>query len=178
VAALGMQAGLNGSNLHPWQDNHQKGRSMSQRSFWERFPSSIKVVLHAPVFWFGLLGVLLTLLIGRSLLLQAHAPAPADLFMQSVVQRDGTLGWHQLCPELQAQEPLSLLTSQVQQERMVELRQGLSLSMDYIGAHPRPQGGQIRLYVVTAHLPDGWTGQRTYIVYTQTSGCVEDVKNF
>jgi len=33
------------------------------------------------------------------------------------------------------------------------------------------------VYVMTAHLPNGWVGQRTYIVYTQASGCVEDVKN-
>lgn len=151
---------------------------MAQSSFWERFFSSIRFVLHAPALLSGILGVLLTLVIGTGWLLHGHTAVPADLFMQSVVQRDGALGWHQLCPELQTQEPLSLLANEVQQQREVESRQGLSLSMDYIGAHPRSQGGQIRLYVVTAHLPDGWIGQRTYIVYTQASGCVEDVKNF
>lgn len=151
---------------------------MAQESFWERCASSIRFALHAPALWFGTLGVLLTLIIGIGWLLQSHTTVPADLFMQSVVQRDGALGWHQLCPDLQTQEPLPLLSDEVQQQRAVESRQGLSLSMDYIGAHPRPQGGQIRLYVITAHLPDGWIGQRTYIVYTQASGCVEDVKNF
>jgi hypothetical protein len=32
-------------------------------------------------------------------------------------------------------------------------------------------------YVVTARRPGGWIEQRTYIVYTQASGCIEDVKN-
>jgi len=98
--------------------------------------------------------------------------------MQSVVQRHAHLGWHQLFPALQAQMPLALLASQVQQQRSAEAGQGLTFTLDYIGAHAQPQGGQIRLYVVTAHRPSGWTGQRTYVVYTQASGCVQDVKDF
>src|SRR5258708_19813583 len=31
--------------------------------------------------------------------------------------------------------------------------------------------------VVRARRPHGWVGLRMYIVYTQTSGCVEDVEN-
>jgi hypothetical protein len=43
--------------------------------------------------------------------------------------------------------------------------------------HARPQGGEIRLYVVTACRPHGWVGLRMYIVYMQASGCVEDGEN-
>ncbi len=63
------------------------------------------------------------------------------------------------------------------EQRIAESGQDLTLTVDYVGAHARPQGGQIRMYVVTAHRPDGLVGQKTYIVYTQGSGCVEDVKN-
>jgi len=136
-------------------------------------------VLRFPIVWLGLAAVLATatLIGGTQWAVQANAPTPADEFMQSVVKRDGALGWHQLCPALQAQETLSALASQVEQQRIAESRQGLTLTVDYIGDHSRPQGGQIRLYVVTARRPDGWVGLRTYIVYTQASGCVEDVDN-
>jgi hypothetical protein len=132
--------------------------------------------------WIGLGTLLamltLTLAIGTRLVaVQANTPAPADLFMQSVVKRDGSLGWHQLCPALQAQMPLSALASQVEEQRIAESRESLTLVVDYVGARSRPQGGQIRLYLVTAHRPNGWVDQRTYIVYTQASGCIEDVKN-
>src|SRR5438105_149820 len=85
------------------------------------------------------------------LTIQANTPAPADLLMQSVVKRNGTLGWHQLCPAVQAQMPLSVLASQVEEQRIAESRESLTLVVDYVGAHSRPQGGQVRLYVVTAH---------------------------
>lgn len=137
-------------------------------------------VLRYPIVWLSLTVVLaiLTLIMGARLVVHANAPIPADMFMQSVVNRDGNLGWHQLCPALQAQEPLSALASQVQQQRHAEAAQGLTLAVDYIGAHSQPEGGQIRLYVVTAHRPNGWVEQRTYIVNTQASGCVEDVNNY
>jgi hypothetical protein len=136
-------------------------------------------VLRYPIIWLGLVFVLATptLVLATNWAVQSSAAAPADIFMQSVAKRDGTLGWHQLCPVLQAQEPLPVLASQVQEQRISESGQGLTLTIDYVGAHSQPQGGQIRLYVVTAHRPGGWVEQRTYIVYTQTSGCVENVKN-
>lgn len=131
------------------------------------------------ILWLALLGVLVTLslLLASRWVVQSKAPVPADLFMQSVVKRDGQLGWRQLCPAMQAQLPLSALTNQLEQQRTAESRQGLRLSVDYVGAHARAQGGQLRLYVLTAHRTDGWVGQRTYIVWTQASGCVEDVNN-
>jgi hypothetical protein len=108
---------------------------------------------------------------------QAKTPVPADLFMQSVVKRDGALGWHQLCPAVQAQMPLSMLVSQVRKQRIAESGKGLRLTVEYIGARARTQDGQIRVYVVSARRADGWSGQRTFIVTTQASGCVEDVTN-
>ena len=144
-----------------------------------RLLSRIVRLLHAPILWFALLivGACPILLLASTGTAQAQAPAPADLFMQSVVKRDGQLGWKQLCAPLQAQVSLSALTSQLQQQRSAETGQGLTLTVDYVGIHARPEGGQVRFYVVTAHRPDGWVGQRTYIVWTQVSGCVEDVNN-
>ena len=152
---------------------------MSQSSFQYHFQSIIWHILRSPVILLGVLAVLVVpaYVMGTRWAAQATAPAPADLFMQSVVKRDGNLGWHQLCPALQAQEPLAALTSQVEQQRIAESGEGLTLTVDYIGAYPRPHGGQIRLYVVTAHRPNGWVQQRTYSVYTQASGCVENVTN-
>jgi hypothetical protein len=153
--------------------------STSERSQ-NRLPSTILHVLRYPMMWLALVVLLatLTLILGTRLAVQANTPAPADVFMQSVVKRDGTLGWHQLCPALQAQMPLSALASQVEEQRIAESGQSLTLTVDYVGSHPQPQGGQIRVYVVTARRPNGWVGQRTYIVYTQASGCIGDVKNF
>ena len=144
-----------------------------------RLQSTSLHVLRYPMMWIGLVVLLaaLTFILGTRLAVQANTPAPADLFMQSVVKRNGTLGWHQLCPALQAQMPLSALASQVEEQRIAESRESLTLVVDYVGAHSRPQGGQVRLYVVTARRPNGWVDQRTYIVYTQASGCIEDVQN-
>lgn len=145
----------------------------------KRFQPLILHILRAPIMWVCLAMVLVipTFILITNRAVPANTPTPADLFMQSVVKRDAALGWHQLCSSVQAQVPLAALASQVEQQRRAEAGEGLTLSVDYIGAHARPQGGQIRLYVVTAHRPDGWVGQRTYIVYTQASGCVEDVKS-
>jgi hypothetical protein len=46
-----------------------------------------------------------------------------------------------------------------------------------MSAHPRQGGGAQRVYVVTAHWPNGTTQTRTFTVLTQSSGCVEDVQN-
>src|SRR5579884_3798278 len=134
---------------------------------------------------FAVVSTGMSLLLGIALLLltihgtaHASAPAPADMFMRSVVTRDGALGWHQLCPTLQAELPLSALTGQVEQQRRAEAGEHLTFTLEYIGARAQPEGGQIRLYIITAHRPGGWVAQRTYIVYTQASGCVADVKSF
>jgi hypothetical protein len=102
---------------------------------------------------------------------------PADLFIQSIVKDDGALGWHQLCPGLQAQIPQAALVQQANAQRTAAAQRGLKLSSDFIGARRQPSGGELRVYVLTAHWPNGTTQQRTYSVLTQTSGCVEDVTN-
>jgi hypothetical protein len=145
----------------------------------KRFLPFIFHMLSSPIVWIALVVVLAApiFMLATTWAIQPKAPVPADVFMQSVVKRDGSLGWHQLCSNVQAQLPLPALASQVQEQRIAESKEGLSLTVDYIGAHARPQGGQVRVYVVTGRRPGGWVEQRTYIVLTQASGCVEDVKN-
>ncbi len=135
--------------------------------------------LRRPIVLLGLVTLLAvpTLVLAASRVAQTTPLVPADVFMQSVVRRDGELGWHQLCPALQRQVPLAQLRSQVEAQRISESKQGLNLTVDYVGAHPRSQGGEIRFYVVTAHWSDGRVEQRTYIVQAEASGCVENVEN-
>src|SRR6266849_9213708 len=183
--AHGFQAGLTAwsPNWTYGRGHHEKGRNMSQYTSLERsqnyWQSTILHILRYPIAWLGLVVVLAspTLILATNWTVQSNAPAPADLFMQSVVKRDGALGWHQLCPSVRAQLPLATLTRQVEEQRISESRQSLTLTVDSIGSHPRPQGGEIPVHVVTARRPHGWVGLRMYIVYTQTSGCVEDVEN-
>ncbi len=108
---------------------------------------------------------------------QSAPPAPADLFMQSVVVRDGALGWNQLCPNLQAQIPKTELIRQANSQHASDLKQHVTLSMERLGEHALAEGGEIHLYLVTAHKPDGWKLQRVYAVQTGGSGCVEDVQH-
>ncbi len=82
-----------------------------------------------------------------------------------------------LIPLMYLCNPLLELASQAEKQRIAESRQGMMFTVDFVGADARPQGGQIRVYVLTMHQPHRLVEQRTYIVYTQTSGCVEDVKN-
>jgi hypothetical protein len=106
---------------------------------------------------------------------RATAPVPADLFMQSIATEDGDLGWQQLCPELQEQLPRDALEQQASTQRVFQLQQGVTLSIEHVGDRPRPSGGEIRFYVATAHRADGSTGQKTYVIQTRASGCVESV---
>lgn len=114
--------------------------------------------------------------LGTGRVAQSAAPTPADLFIRSVVTRDGELGWQQLCPTVQAQLPLALVVQQAEAQRAGEAGLGLTLTPDYVGAHRQPNGGEIRFYVVTAHLSDGALDQRTYVVHTQANGCVDEVE--
>jgi hypothetical protein len=135
--------------------------------------------LRRPIALLGLIALLAicTLILTASRIVQTASPVPADVFMQSVVKRDGTLGWHQLCPALQTQVPLSEISNQAEAQRISEAGQRMTLTVDYVGAHPQLQGGQLRFYVVTAHWPAGRVEQRTYLVQTQGTGCVENVEN-
>src|SRR5262245_19666031 len=103
-------------------------------------------------------------LIARGHLL-APLPPPADAFMQAVVQRDAEHGWQQLCPAAREQLPLALVQDQAAAQRAAELERGLSLTLDYVGARPTPDGGEIRLYLVVAHVPGGKDERRTYTVH-------------
>lgn len=105
----------------------------------------------------------------------ADSPTPADLFMQSIATKDGGLGWSQLCPDLQTQLPRDDLEQQTQEQRTTHSQMGVTLRIDHVGDRPRPTGGEIRFYVATALATDGSTGQKTYVVKTQASGCVESV---
>jgi hypothetical protein len=102
-------------------------------------------------------------------------PAPADLFMQSVATEDGDLGWNQLCPSLQGQLPRQALEQQAMTQRTSRTQQGVTLTVDFVGDRPRPSGGEVRIYVATAHGTDGAAGQKTYVIQTQPGGCVESV---
>jgi hypothetical protein len=108
---------------------------------------------------------------------RAASMPPANLFMQSVIDDNGALGWHQLCPSTQVQVSESALVKQANAERAARAQQGLTLTLDFIGARPRPSGGELRVYIVTGHWPNGTTQMSTYSVLTQPSGCVEDAKN-
>ena len=105
------------------------------------------------------------------------AMQPADRFMQSIVTEDGALGWHQLCPNIQAGLPLEVLVQQADAQRAAAKQQGVWLTMEFAGTHPQRGGGDVHVYQVTAHWPNGVTQQRTFSVFTQPSGCVEDVQN-
>ena len=108
---------------------------------------------------------------------QSAVLTPADLFMQSVVRRDGALGWQQLCPEVQAQLPESVLIRQANTQHAADLRQGVTLSLEALGTQPQAQGVPFHRYLLTAHGRQGWQAQRLYLVGTRVSGCVEDVQN-
>jgi hypothetical protein len=135
--------------------------------------------------WVVLL-VLLGLLVGIGVGISAHfvpphqvvraAPTPADLFMQSVVKRDGQLGWRQLCPDLQAQIPQIVLIRQADAQRASDLSQGVTLTMQTLGVYPLAQKGVLHLYLLTAHGPHHWEAQRAYLVRTRAGGCVADVQ--
>lgn len=106
----------------------------------------------------------------------SKSPTHADLFMQSVVTRDGELGWNQLCPDVQAMLPQTVLIREANAQHAADLSQGVSLSMQSLATQSLKKGDQLSLYLVTAHKPDGWEAQRMYMVRTRSSGCVEDVK--
>ena len=103
--------------------------------------------------------------------------SPADRFIQSIVTEDGALGWHQLCPSVQAQLPLSVIEQQAKAQRQAMAKQGIWLTAKPMGTHPQDDGGVSHVYKVTAHWRSGATQSLTFTVFTQSSGCVEDVQS-
>ena len=110
---------------------------------------------------------------------QGAAPAtvPADRFIQSIVTDDGALGWHQLCPDIQARLSIDALVQQANAQRAAVAQQHVRLTMKFVGTQPQQGGGEQRVYLLTAYWPNGMSQQRTFTVLTQPSGCVEDVQN-
>lgn len=110
----------------------------------------------------------------------AHAPfaptQPADWFIQSIVTEDGALGWHQLCPDIQAQLPENVLVQQANTMHAEAAREGVWPTVEPMGTSTQSGGGVIHTYRVTVHWPNGATQQQTFSVLTQPSGCVEDVQ--
>jgi hypothetical protein len=103
--------------------------------------------------------------------------SPADRFIHSIVIEDGALGWHQLCPSIQAQLPMGALVQQANAQRLAMAQQGVWLTAKPIGTHPQDDGGVSHVYMVTAHSRNGATQSLTFVVFTQRSGCVEDVQS-
>jgi hypothetical protein len=102
--------------------------------------------------------------------------APADRFMASVAERDGSLGWRQLCPRLQQQVSEATVRQEANAQRASEEGQGVQLEARFMSSQSSSQG-QTRYYLLTARRSDGWIGERTYIVQAGPGGCVEDVQN-
>jgi hypothetical protein len=89
---------------------------------------------------------------------------------------DGDLGWHQLCPALQQQMPRDTLEQLTATQRTIASDKGIKLAVELVGDRPRPNHGEIRFYVATLHTDDGEIGQKTYVITTQASGCVESIQ--
>jgi hypothetical protein len=152
----------------------------SLRAEWPgRALAPLRALRHHLILLLGLLALLALPLSVRVTMGRAAwgLPAtPADRFMQSVVARDGELGWRQLCPALQGQLPLEQVRDQALAQRLAEAGRAPKLTVDPVGARARPTGGKLHIYVVTARHPDGHIEQKTYTVQTAESGCVEKVE--
>ena len=101
---------------------------------------------------------------------------PADLFMQSIATEDGDLGWNQLCPRLQEQLTRETLEQLTATQRSIAADKGITLTVEHVGDRPRPEGGEVRFYITTLHSADGAIGQKSYVITTQASGCVESIQ--
>ena len=101
------------------------------------------------------------------------APAAADVFMQAIITHNGQLAWQQLCPILQQKLSTTDLANLVNVYGGPD--QGMQLSVDFVGAHPWANGGEVRVYVVTARGPPGTDFRSFYALRTQASGCVDGI---
>ena len=81
----------------------------------------------------------------------------------------------QLCPDVQAVLPLTVLDEQTASLRALDASSGISVSVRFVAAQTRTGGGEARVYLATAHWPDGTTMDRTFTLTTQSNGCVEDI---
>lgn len=114
---------------------------------------------------------------------QRSATLPADVFMQAIIAHDGQRAWQQFCPPTQGKlSPAALATladsqvvSQPDPQATSSTHQAAHLGVDYIGAHKWAAGGQVRVYVVTAHWASGADAGTLFIIRTQVSGCVDGI---
>jgi hypothetical protein len=114
---------------------------------------------------------------------QLRATLPADVFMQAISAHDGQHAWQQLCSATQGKlSPAALATladshavSQGDPQATSTTHQAARLGVDYVGAHKWAAGGQVRVYVVTAHWASGADAGTLYIIRTQASGCVDGI---
>jgi hypothetical protein len=107
----------------------------------------------------------------------ARTATPADDFIQSVVTRDGSTGWQQLCPAVQRQVSETTVVQQAAAQSASEKADGLQLSARFLDSTPGGQGTATRVYQLTAQWPDGQTASSTYAVRVASSGCVLDVQH-
>jgi hypothetical protein len=108
-----------------------------------------------------------------SLPVRAAAEPPADTFMHSVASRDGRLGWQQLCAGAQGELPVDVLVQRTDALRVADAAAGISVRISFVGADPRPEGGERRTYLATAWQLGEPLTQKTFVVRTQADGCVE-----
>jgi hypothetical protein len=103
----------------------------------------------------------------------ASEDTPADVFMRSMAVRDGRLGWQQLCPSAQAELPVEAVVQETDALRAQDAATGVSVTVDFVRADPRPQGGEQRTYLATAWQFGAPLARKAFVVLTQASGCVE-----
>jgi hypothetical protein len=155
----------------------QANRKVRWRLAWLLVPVLLVVAVPAILYMYAQRSSPMAVVPGSRAPTHSVPRQPADRFIQSIVTEDGALGWHQLCPTIQAQLPMDELVQQANEQRVTLLQHGIRLTMRFTGTMPRQGGGTVRMYEVTAHWPGGNTQQRTFSVYTQRSGCVEDVQS-
>jgi hypothetical protein len=100
-----------------------------------------------------------------------------DVFMVAIVAQNGQLAWQQLCPSLQEVLPAATLAHLVAAQGAAYANQNAQLGVDYIGAHAWANGGEIHIYVVTAHWSSGTEGHALFVLRTQVSGCIDGILN-
>ncbi len=103
------------------------------------------------------------------------ATLPADVFMQAIIAHDGQRAWQQLCPAVQGKLSPAALATLADSQATSTTHQAAHLGVDYVGAHKWADGGQVRVYVVTAHWASGADAGTLYIIRTQASGCVDGI---
>jgi hypothetical protein len=171
-----MSSAIDRNNI---SDHRHQPRSRDRRTH--------RRVFHRSVLVWALVALLLVAAVPTAFYVFAHvAPgastsaipaSPADRFIRSIVTGDGALGWHQLCPSVQAQLPLDVIEQQANAQRLAMAKQGVWLTAKPVGTRPQHDGGVSHVYTVTAHWRSGATQSLTFTVFTQSSGCVEDVQS-